>query len=119
MSRIEAGLHKLHASAKEAPFTAGGIPSRSVAAGGTGSAADARLLEAPFARVNSVIPGSPADDAGLRAGDLIRRFGSVNWVNHEKLSKVAETVQRSEGVSDRQLPIRPACLICDTAGYRR
>lgn len=46
-----------------------------------------------------MISGSPAEDAGLRVGDQITKFGNVNWMNHEKLSKVAETVQGSEGVS--------------------
>ncbi|KAJ5769824.1 uncharacterized protein N7511_001875 [Penicillium nucicola] len=50
-----------------------------------------------FAKVNSVVPGSPADQAGLRAGDAIRSFGSVNWLNHERLSKVSETVQQNQG----------------------
>lgn len=66
----------------------------------SGSAAtDQGLIDTPFAKVNSVVPGSPADDAGLKAGDRIRKFGDVNWLNHEKLSKVAEIVQRNQGVS--------------------
>ncbi|PKY06716.1 26S proteasome non-ATPase regulatory subunit 9 [Aspergillus campestris IBT 28561] len=51
----------------------------------------------PFARVNSVVSASPADQAGLKAGDTIRSFGSVNWLNHERLTKVAQTVQQNEG----------------------
>lgn len=55
-------------------------------------------LGTPFAKVNSVVPGSPADQAGLKAGDTIRSFGNVNWLNHERLSKVAQAVQENEGV---------------------
>lgn len=62
-------------------------------------ASSSSTLEAPFARVNRLVEGSPAEDAGLRVGDKIRRFGNVDWMNHEKLSKVAETVQSNEGVS--------------------
>lgn len=56
-------------------------------------------LEEPFAKVNSVVPGSPADAAGLKAGDEIRAFGYVNKANHDGLKKVAECVQGNEGVS--------------------
>ena len=98
MSKIEVGLHAHHASIQATnPATAPNPtqpPKIDEAGGITGSG----LIETPFARVNSVVDGSPADAAGLKAGDKIRTFGSVNWMNHEKLSKVAEVVQRSEGV---------------------
>lgn len=54
-------------------------------------------METPFAKVNSVEIGGPADEAGLKVGDWIRRFGDVNWMNHEKLTKVAEVVRRHQG----------------------
>jgi 26S proteasome non-ATPase regulatory subunit 9 len=52
-----------------------------------------------FAKVNSVIEGSPADSAGLKAGDEIRNFGYVNSTNHDGLKRVGECVQGNEGVS--------------------
>ncbi|OIW34782.1 hypothetical protein CONLIGDRAFT_567150 [Coniochaeta ligniaria NRRL 30616] len=54
-------------------------------------------LDQPFAKVNSVVENSPAETAGLRAGDLIRNFGYVNRENHDNLKKVAECVQGNEG----------------------
>jgi len=54
-------------------------------------------LDPPFAKVNSVVENSPAETAGLRAGDLIRNFGYVNRENHDNLKKVAECVQGNEG----------------------
>ncbi|CRG90873.1 GTP-binding nuclear protein GSP1/Ran [Talaromyces islandicus] len=54
-------------------------------------------VETPFAKVNSVASGSPADQAGLQAGDTIRSFGNINWVNNERLAKVGEVVQQNEG----------------------
>ncbi len=56
-------------------------------------------LEVPFAKVNSVVADSPADAAGLKAGDEIRNLGYVNRANHDGLKKVAECVQGNEGVS--------------------
>jgi 26S proteasome non-ATPase regulatory subunit 9 len=56
-------------------------------------------LDIPFARVNSVAAGSPADSAGMKAGDVIRNFGYVNHTNHDGLKRVGECVQGNEGVS--------------------
>jgi 26S proteasome non-ATPase regulatory subunit 9 len=55
--------------------------------------------EVPFAKVNSVAPGSPADTAGVKPGDKIIRFGTVDWMNHDKLTKVSEVVIQNEGVN--------------------
>ncbi|KAL8942440.1 MAG: hypothetical protein Q9211_001383 [Gyalolechia sp. 1 TL-2023] len=100
MSKIEDGLHSHHAQARnlaamQSPSTLPNRPTFTANQAVLGSS----TLEAPFAKINSVIAGSPAEDAGLKVGDKIRRFGNVDWMNHEKLSKVAETVQRNEGVS--------------------
>jgi 26S proteasome regulatory subunit N4 len=56
-------------------------------------------LDLPFAKVNTVAAGSPAETAGLKPGDEIRNFGYVNQANHDNLRKVAECVQGNEGVS--------------------
>jgi 26S proteasome non-ATPase regulatory subunit 9 len=98
MSRIEAGLHAHHA-ASAAQASSSALPTATRPVSGTGPHNNTETLGVPFAKVNSVVSGSPADEAGLRIGDCIRQFGGVNWLNHEKLSKVAETVQRNEGVS--------------------
>ncbi|PHH70241.1 hypothetical protein CDD80_6153 [Ophiocordyceps camponoti-rufipedis] len=50
-----------------------------------------------FAKVNTVTPSSPAEQAGLRPADEIRVFGYVNQSNHDNLKKVAECVQHKEG----------------------
>lgn len=56
------------------------------------------VLGPPFAKVNSVVAGSPAETAGLNAGDEIRNFGYVNHANHEGLRRVGECVQGNEEV---------------------
>ncbi|KAI9892065.1 MAG: putative 26S proteasome regulatory subunit [Vezdaea aestivalis] len=95
MSKIESGLHDHYASLnsqQESQQTAS--TSR---LGNQRTTATSTLPDTPFAKINSVTPNSPADRAGLKQGDAIRNFGSVNWMNHERLSKVAEEVQRDEG----------------------
>ena len=100
MARIEKALHAHHASNQTTETTTAKAITQPVATSSASrAAAESIPLEKPFAKVNSVVAGSPADDAGLKAGDSIRRFGNVNWINHEKLKKVADTVQSNEGVS--------------------
>ena len=97
MSKIELGLHEHHALYQASNPSHASDSSQG--SGRNGNAATTQGLEStPFAKVNSVVPGSPADEAGLKAGDLIWKFGDINWLNHEKLSKVAQTVQRNQGV---------------------
>lgn len=104
MKFLEKGLHEHFANLQRAQGTAATgadntatAPTQRPAVADT-SVSDAASLGTPFAKVNSVVPGSPADQAGLKASDTIRSFGNVNWMNHERLSKVAETVQQNEGV---------------------
>lgn len=99
MSAIEKHIHEHFA--KQAENTEAGT---SLANGHTrdievDSRPAPQVLTPPFARVNSVVAGSPAEDAGLRAGDLIRLFGYVNNTNHNGLRRVGECVQGNEGVS--------------------
>lgn len=101
MSHLEKGIHNHFANLQRAQTAAqsGGLGSQPSVTGNNTSGTGASGL--PFAKVNSVVPGSPADQAGLRVGDTVREFGSANWLNHERLSRVAEIVQQSEGVSRR------------------
>ena len=93
MSRIEKGLHEHHARlAAQANDPTAAQQTHQEAS------APPAALEAPFAKVNSVVAGSPAETAGLRVGDSITKFGWVDWTNHERLSRVAEAVSQSEGV---------------------
>ena len=105
MKKIEEGLHSHHAQARAMSSTvtpAHASPSISTSPGGSGEVAS-NSVEAPFAKVNSVVEGSPAATAGLRVGDQIKRFGNIDWMNNEKLSKIADIVQRNEGVFSRCL----------------
>ena len=99
MSVIEKHIHEHFAKlaeedSTEEPLTNGIYP--------TANALPLRTATQPlgpsFARVNSVVAGSPAETAGLKAGDEIRNFGYVNHTNHDGLRRVGECVQGNEGV---------------------
>ncbi|KAL1859929.1 putative 26S proteasome regulatory subunit [Paecilomyces lecythidis] len=97
MSRLEKGLHEHFANLQQAQSQATDTSSSTSQAAAT-STSPAGIVETPFAKVNSVVSGSPAEQAGLKAGDTIRNFGGANWMNHERLSKVAQIVQQHEGL---------------------
>lgn len=103
MNVIEKTIHEHFASLAQQPpetldtSTSQSLESRPLAA------RLAPTLDVPFAKVNSVVPGSPADSAGLKAGDEIRNFGYVNRSNNEGLRRVADCVQGNEGVSSTSL----------------
>lgn len=106
MTHLEKGLHDHFARLQNTPgATTNGtsVPPTASVSITDNSIADAGTLGTPFAKVNTVESGSPADQAGLKIGDTIRGFGSVQWLNHERLSKVAEVVQQNEGVSSDSL----------------
>jgi len=98
MKVIEKHLHEHFASLSETDEIPA-APSSGQAAALPDSVPE--VLEPAFAAVNSVVDDSPADRAGLKAGDVIRNFGYVNHANHDHLKKVAECVQGNEGVSYR------------------
>ncbi|KAF1851489.1 26S proteasome non-ATPase regulatory subunit 9 [Cucurbitaria berberidis CBS 394.84] len=104
MSRIEKGLHEHHARLAEQAQNNPGVANHAQTAFDTAPAA----LEAPFAKVNSVVAGSPADSAGLRVGDTVTKFGWVDWTNHERLSRVAEAVSQNEGIPITVKALRPS-----------
>lgn len=104
MARIESALqdHWANAAALPPPPPPNGASSatqtNTLDLGAAGNTTGGRVvLETPFAKVNSVVPSSPAATAGLKAGDKITKFGDVDWMNHEKLARVAQTVQQNEG----------------------
>ena len=98
MRKIEAELHNHHAGLQaKAAEEASRPPTPAIPISQLPST-EAGIVETPFAKVNTVAPGSPAESAGLKSGDGIRNFGGVNWMNHENLSKVSTVVRNNEGV---------------------
>ncbi len=103
MTVVEKHLHEHFArladnGTQDEPMTNGGLPSTDITSSPSSSQAP-QPSGPPFAKVNSVVAGSPAESAGLKAGDEIRNFGYVNYTNHDSLKRVGECVQGNEGVS--------------------
>ncbi|KAF7949782.1 uncharacterized protein EAE97_003291 [Botrytis byssoidea] len=97
MSVIEKHIHEHFAKLAENPNTEEPVVDEVQASRIVPSFDEPAPLDVPFAKVNSVAAGSPADDAGLKAGDTIRNFGYVNHANHDGLKRVGECVQGNEG----------------------
>ncbi|XP_061784115.1 26S proteasome non-ATPase regulatory subunit 9 [Nerophis lumbriciformis] len=99
MVEIEEALHKLHAREK--------AKRRRDETEAREEAMELQVTLPPaFARVNSVIQGSPASEAGLKDGDEVVEFGSVNPGNFQSVYNIASVVQHSEGKPLRVTVIR-------------
>ncbi|XP_068127718.1 26S proteasome non-ATPase regulatory subunit 9 [Hyperolius riggenbachi] len=90
MKDIEEALHGLHARDKEKRAKEEAEALRE-------ARHRSHPLPLPFARVDTVTPGSPASMSGLQVGDEITAFGSVNTNNFQNLQNIASVVQHSEG----------------------
>ncbi|TKA69449.1 hypothetical protein B0A55_07112 [Friedmanniomyces simplex] len=97
MSKLEIAVQEQFASGKALEVAHSARSQATTNGSGVDMGASrASAIEPPFAKVNTIVPNSPAEEAGLRAGDKVTRFGGANWTNHERLSKVAQVVQQNE-----------------------
>ncbi|TVY83351.1 26S proteasome non-ATPase regulatory subunit [Lachnellula suecica] len=99
MSVIEKHIHEHFARQAELAATeevSNGTTAMDISSPSSSSATP-QAAGPPFAKVNSVVDRSPADSAGLKAGDEIRNFGYVSFTNHDGLKRVGECVQGNEG----------------------
>ncbi|KAK0138137.1 26S proteasome non-ATPase regulatory subunit 9 [Merluccius polli] len=99
MVDIEEALHKLHArekSKREQDASRQG-QAEAMEQGQAEAMEQDGPLHAPFARVEGISQGSPACRAGMRVGDEVVEFGSVNTGNFRNLQNIASVVQHSEG----------------------
>uniref|UniRef100_A0A3P9HCS3 26S proteasome non-ATPase regulatory subunit 9 n=1 Tax=Oryzias latipes TaxID=8090 RepID=A0A3P9HCS3_ORYLA len=99
MAEIEEALHKLHAREKAKR-------ERDQAEATEEPMEQQVTLPPPFARVDTVTEGSPASAAGLRVGDEVIEFGSVNTKNFQNLQNIGSVVQHSEGKALRVTVVR-------------
>ncbi|CAL8248559.1 unnamed protein product [Merluccius merluccius] len=100
MVDIEEALHKLHAREKSKR-------EQDESQQGQAEAMEQDApLPSPFARVEGISQDSPACRAGMRVGDEVVEFGSVNTGNFRNLQNIASVVQHSEGKPLRVSVIR-------------
>jgi len=97
LDKIEKGLHEHHAKYQASDEYKNSLNQPQPQPAPTSQQQTPSVPETPFAKVNSVEPGSPANEAGLKVGDQIRRFGAAIWSNHERLRKVGEVVGQNLG----------------------
>mmetsp|Transcript_61772 Transcript_61772/g.108193 ORF Transcript_61772/g.108193 Transcript_61772/m.108193 type:complete len:218 (-) Transcript_61772:84-737(-) len=112
MKKIEAGLLALHSQSRVAVprgAPAAGLPAESEDAA-MGGAEEVQLPPPPFAWIDEVTAGSPAQEAGLAIGDHICRFGSVSRDATGDLNScfaaIRELVPRSVGSPIEVLVLR-------------
>ncbi|XP_071450639.1 26S proteasome non-ATPase regulatory subunit 9 [Hetaerina americana] len=96
MTKIEQGLHHLHAQQREGI----GMPME------TAQPQVKEVEMIPIARVNLVTPNSPSSDAGVMEEDVIIQFGSVNADNFRSLQDIGNVVKASVGMPVEVLILR-------------
>ncbi|KAK7076968.1 26S proteasome non-ATPase regulatory subunit 9 [Halocaridina rubra] len=84
LKQIEDGLASLHSQARTIEQDPNGI-----------NVPPPSPVSEPFARVDKVEVGSPANVAGLQEGDVITKFGSVMYDNFRDLAGIGQLVQNS------------------------
>lgn len=55
------------------------------------------MHDTPILNVTLVMPGSPADQCGIRIDDEILEFGSINQSNFKELKQISELVTHRQG----------------------
>lgn len=117
MSKLEIAVQEAFAAGKAPEFAAtSSAASRTPVVQteiGAAASSSTTAIEPPFARVNTVVSNSPADIAGMQVADKVTKFGTVNWTNHERLSRVAQVVQQNENVRWRSVGRKTRCSEAD------
>ncbi|XP_041361741.1 26S proteasome non-ATPase regulatory subunit 9-like [Gigantopelta aegis] len=92
MLEIENELYRIHAAARQQRGGEESMDTQPPPSGGSKQ----RL---PFAVIDRVEPGSPAQQSGLDVGDEVVLFGSISAENFDSLQTIGALVQHSKGNS--------------------
>ena len=65
----------------------------------------------PFARIKEVKIGSPADKGGVKVGDLLTRYGKINYLNHNELKGLIEETRNNIGSEIKVLVNRSGVVV--------
>jgi len=101
MKKIEEGLYTVHAEAKrqkelKLQQVRVQVPQQQKS---QSEQIQSKANMKPFARISGVIEESPASKAGLKHGDLLLQFSTVNYTNHNQLKGLANVVKFSENTN--------------------
>jgi len=106
LKEIEEQLHVLHGADESSSDATNGhenghgsmsIDEEPIETGNAEQPAPHRTSNVPFLKIDEIVPGSPASNAGLINGDLVVQFGSLCHSNFTQMQQVAEIVQNSVG----------------------
>ena len=110
MASIEKGLHSLHAQSRESIGAQSDMDVSEPAAS----------LPDTFAVIDVVSSGSPAQTAGLKVGDAVVSFGSVDTSNFNgDLKAIAGVVQTSQDKNVRVQVVRDRRVVTLTLKPQR
>ena len=69
------------------------------------TAAAAAAAVKPFAIIDEVSPDSPASEAGIKANDILLRFGDVDHTNHREFRAIAELLPSVAATEDGTITV--------------
>jgi 26S proteasome non-ATPase regulatory subunit 9 len=90
MKRIEAAMAKLHAALPDMPVASDRSTSTPTKASVTAASIDGNL--SPMAKLDEILPSSPAATAGIADGDLLLKFGDITSSTEQFMSAIVQLV---------------------------
>jgi 26S proteasome regulatory subunit N4 len=96
-NRIEKLMEAVYTEATEASATSGSASSSSKQSSSTTVFRDPSTSLVPIAKLDEILEGSPAAEAGIRDGDLLYFFGPVSSAQESPMSQIPVVVRDNVG----------------------